>query len=81
MRLSCLVALKIWKLKLCLTCGWITLVNDSHKDNNLKEILAFVHFISLLNNQSKTDRKSWASIVDSDQPSYPVRVWSIHAGR
>ena len=34
-----------------LTCGLITLVSDSHVDNYLKEILAFVYYVSIVNNR------------------------------
>ena len=32
--------------------GLITLVNNNHMDNYLKEILAFVYYGSIVNNQS-----------------------------
>ena len=35
------------------TRGWISLVNDNHVDNNLKEMLAFVYYGSIVNNRPK----------------------------
>ena len=37
------------------THGLISLVNYNHVDNNLKEILVYVHFGSIVNNQPKND--------------------------
>ena len=34
--------------------GLISLVNDNHVNNNLKEILVYVYFGSILNNWPKT---------------------------
>ena len=35
--------------------GLITLVNDNHMDNYLKEILVFVYYGLIVNNRPKTD--------------------------
>ena len=40
------------------TRGLFSLVNDIHVDTNLKEILLYVYFGSILNNRSKNGRKS-----------------------
>ena len=41
-------------------CDLISLVNDSHTDNYLKEILVHVYFGSIVNNQSKNNnKKNW----------------------
>ena len=38
-----------------LTCGLISLVNDNHVDNNLKEILVYVYFGLILNDKLKNE--------------------------
>ena len=43
--------MNIWLV--CLTRGLISLVNDNHIDNNLKEILVYVYLGSIVNNQPK----------------------------
>ena len=37
-------------------CSLISLVNDNHVDNNLKEILVYVYFGSIVNNQPKNEK-------------------------
>ena len=37
------------------TRSLITLINDNHMDNYRKDILAFVHYGSVVNNQPKND--------------------------
>ena len=37
------------------TRGLISLVNDNHVDNNLKEILVHVYYWSIVNNRPKKD--------------------------
>ena len=36
----------------------ISLVNDNHMDNNLKEILVYVYLGSIVNNEPKHDEKA-----------------------
>ena len=35
------------------TCGLISLVNDNHVDNDLKEILVYIYYGSIVNNRSQ----------------------------
>ena len=39
-----------------LMCSLISLVKDNHVDNNLKEILVYVYFGSIVNNQPKNEK-------------------------
>ena len=48
-----IVAINDGYLDFVQTHGLISLVNDNHMDNNLKEILAYVYHGSVVNNQSK----------------------------
>ena len=43
--------MNIWLVRL--TSGSISLVNDNHVDNNLKEILVYVYSGSIVNNRSQ----------------------------
>ena len=40
-------------------CGLITLVNDNHMDNYLKEILAFVYYGSTTQKWQKSTKCIW----------------------
>ena len=47
--------------------GLITLFNDNHVDNYLKEILVFVYYGSIVNNQTKNYDKFWISLFLSNK--------------
>ena len=55
--------MNIWLVRL----GLISLVNDNHMDNNLKEILVYIYSELTVNNQPKNDDQicggSWILIV------------------
>ena len=52
--------------------SWITLVNDNHVDNYLKEILAFVYYGSVVNNQPKNGRSVSNSVEPNQIPHSAV---------
>ena len=47
--------------------GLISLVNHNHVDNNLKEILVYVYFGSIVNNRSKNASKCLNQVKHTKQ--------------
>ena len=50
--------------------GLITSVNDNHVDNCLKEILAFVHYGSIVNSRPKNSREDVYTVPQSQHIAY-----------
>ena len=44
-------------------CSFITLINDNHVDNYLKEIFAFVYYGFIVNSQHKKSNDPWVCFV------------------